>query len=295
MKNKISVILAIIILLMSCINGFAQDSQSNEQEKIDQLIKKFWSISYGEWGSVSEAFREIGDQIIEPLIKMLRNSETSEWSQYRIEWHQRRIAWALGQVRTERAIELLIEIVQDRTLHDYGRYEAARSLRRIKSEKAVEPLIKVLNDKKSNPPPRFGAAYALGDIQSEKAVPSLIKALSEENVQMRMGAVYGLGHIGSNEAVEGLMKALKDRDGYIRRLTYPYLIELLPEKKIEFLIMALKEEDWGAREDSVKALVEIGEPMFEHLIPLLKDDDTVVRWEASRILGMIQLERAVGV
>ena len=204
MKNKITLILGIIILVMGCINGFAQDSQASEQEKIDQLIKKFWSLSYGERGSVSEAFREIGNPIIEPLIKMLRNKETSGWSQYRIEWHQRRIAWALGEVRTERATDLLIEMLQDKTLHDFGRYEAARTLRRIKSEKAVEPLIKVLNDKESNPPPRFGAAYALGDIKSEKAVPSLIKALSEENVQIRMGAVYGLGHIGSNKAVDGL-------------------------------------------------------------------------------------------
>ena len=118
MKNKIRVILSIIILVMGCINGFAQNSQSSEQEKIDQLINKLWSLRYGDWGSLSQAFREIGDPIIEPLIKMLRNKETSEWSQYRIEWHQRRIAWALGQVRTERAIDLLIEIVQDRTLHD---------------------------------------------------------------------------------------------------------------------------------------------------------------------------------
>lgn len=144
MKNKIRVILGTIVLLMGCINGFAQDSQSSEQEKIDQLIKKFWSLSYGEWGSVSEAFREIGDPITEPLIKMLRDKETSGWSQYRIEWHQRRIAWALGQVRTERAIKLLIEIVQDRKLHDYGRHEAAMALKRIKPEKAVEPLIGML-------------------------------------------------------------------------------------------------------------------------------------------------------
>ena len=54
MKNKIRVILGIILLLMSCIHGFAQDSQSNEQEKIDQLINKLWSLRYGDWGSLSE-------------------------------------------------------------------------------------------------------------------------------------------------------------------------------------------------------------------------------------------------
>jgi len=102
MKNKIRVILGMILLVMGCICGFAQVSQSNEQEKIDQLINKLWDLRYGDWGSLSETFREIGNPVLEPLIKMLRNTETSEWSQYRIEWHQRRIAWALGEVGTER-------------------------------------------------------------------------------------------------------------------------------------------------------------------------------------------------
>ena len=132
MKNKIRAILGIILLVMGCINGFAQDSQSSDPEKIDQIIKKFWSLSYGEWGSMREAFREIGDPIIEPLIKMLRDKETRDWSQYRLEWQQRRIAWALGEVRTERAINALIEMLQDKTLHDFGRYEAAMKLRKIK-------------------------------------------------------------------------------------------------------------------------------------------------------------------
>ncbi|MCK4789291.1 MAG: hypothetical protein KAV87_36450, partial [Desulfobacteraceae bacterium] len=91
MKNNIRVIFGIIILVICCIDGFAQDSQSSEQEKVDQFINKLWSLRYGDWGSLREALREIGDPIIEPLIKKLRDEETSEWSQYRIEWHQRRI------------------------------------------------------------------------------------------------------------------------------------------------------------------------------------------------------------
>jgi HEAT repeat protein len=154
MMNKIRVTLSIIILVICCIDGFAQDSQSPEQEKIGQVINKLWSLRYGGWGSLSEPLKELGDTIIEPLIKKLRDEDMSEWSQYKIEWHQRRIAWALGTVGTERAVDLLIEMVQDRKLHDFGRYEAARALRRIKPEKAVEPLIKVLEDKESNPPPR---------------------------------------------------------------------------------------------------------------------------------------------
>ena len=290
MKTSIRVILSITLLVMSGSSAYGKERPSAEQENIDQLISKFWDLSYGEWGSLSETFHEMGDALIEPLTKMLRDIDTSSWSQYRIEWHQRRIAWVLGKVGTERAISLLIEMLQDKTLHDYGRNEAAMTLRRIRAEKAIDPLIMVLNDKKSNPPPRSGAAYALGDLQAEKAVPALIKSLGEENNQIRMGAVYGLGHIGTDEAVDGLLQALQDRTGTIRRQTYSYLIRLLPDKKSEFLILALKDEDWGVREDSVKALVEIGESMLEHVIPLLTDENNVVRWESVRIMGKIQLE-----
>jgi hypothetical protein len=48
MKNNIRLILGIILLVMGGFNGLAQESQSGEQEKVDQLIQKFWSLSYGE-------------------------------------------------------------------------------------------------------------------------------------------------------------------------------------------------------------------------------------------------------
>lgn len=294
MKIKYRLILVIFVLFIGSACVFAQVNKTEQQRKIDQLIQTFWNLSYGQTGNMSEAFREIGDPLIEPLMKMLRKEESGEGAWRRIEWNQRRVAWILGELGSEKAIEHLIEILQDKTLNIFGRHEAARALGRIKSEKAVDPLIEVLNDKELDPPVRYGAAYALGDMQSEKAVPSLTKALSENNVQIRMGVVTALGNIGSDKAVDALMKALEDMDGYIRRLAYSNLRRLKPEKEVEFLIMALKDEDWGAREDAVEALVEIGEPVSELLINSLKDKDSAARWEAARVLGKIKSEKAAG-
>ncbi len=290
MKNKARLFLGLILLFVSCIHLFSQENVLNEEEKIDQIIKKLWSLSYGEWGNLSQTIKDIGDPILEPLIERLRKEDMSGWSLYKIEWHQRRIAWAIGVVRTEKAIRLLVEMLCDKTLHDYGRYEAAMALRKIKPDISVDPLIEVLNDRTSNPPPRFSAAYLLGDLKAEKALPSLIKALGEESNQIRMGAVYGLEHIGTDQAVKGLMQALKDGEGYIRRLTYSSLLKLRPEKKNEFLILAIKDEDWGVREDAVKALVEMGNQISGPITQLLKDKNSRTRWEAVRILSAIRLE-----
>ena len=137
MQNKTRAMFSILLLVVAGIHGYAQVARSSEQEKIDQIISKLWSLRSGEWNSLSEAISEMGDAIIEPLSEKLRNEDTSGWSQYQIEWHQRRIAWALGKVGTERAISLLIEILLDKTLHDYGRYEAAMALRRMRTKQAV--------------------------------------------------------------------------------------------------------------------------------------------------------------
>ena len=107
MQNKIKVILSTILLVLGCVDGFARDSRSSGQEQSDQLINTLWTLRYGEWGSLSEDFKEIGDPVIEPLRKMLRNKETSGWSQYKIEWHQRRIAWALGKTPSDKAVKSL--------------------------------------------------------------------------------------------------------------------------------------------------------------------------------------------
>jgi len=140
MRNKIRVILGIIILVMVCINGFAQDSQSSEQEKVDQLINKLWSLRYGDWGSLSQTLREIGDFIIEPLIKKLRDEEMSEWSEYRIEWHQRRIAWALEKIPSDKAVKSLIAALKDED--EEVRMWAAEALKRIGTPKALKAVEK---------------------------------------------------------------------------------------------------------------------------------------------------------
>ncbi|UCE07032.1 MAG: HEAT repeat domain-containing protein [bacterium] len=53
-------------------------------------------------------------------------------------------------------------------------------------------------------------------------------------------------------------------------------------------MMALQDSDWGARENAVKELVEMGETISQRLIQTLQQGNSLARWEAARVLGKIK-------
>lgn len=282
MAAKLFLNILIFLIGMSVAN--AQTTRT-ETADIQKLLQEFNRVRYGGWFRFAPAFRELGNTAIEPLLDLLKKSETGPDADYRIEWNQRRAAWALGEIGTPEANSRLIEMVQDTTLHDGGRHEAARTLGRKNIRSAINPLIKLLKNRQENQPPRFGAAYALGDLRAEAAVPAYVAALTEPNTRLRMGAVYALGKIGTETAVTTLLSALSDPDGSIRSQAYRHLKVLKPELKDSLLLRALEDADWGVRESAVKDLVQMGEPVRELVLPLLQAKNTRLRWQAVRILG----------
>ncbi|RLE38497.1 hypothetical protein DRJ17_03790 [Candidatus Woesearchaeota archaeon] len=143
---------------------------------------------------------------VKPLIKALKNKNKD----IRIG-----AARALGSIRSERAIEPLIEVaLKDKNWE--VRKGAAAALGYIGSERAVEPLIEVAL-KDENIGVRESAAAALGSIKSERAVELLIKALEDEKIGVRASAATALGYIGNERAIEPLIEvALKDENRYVR-------------------------------------------------------------------------------
>jgi HEAT repeat protein len=63
--------------------------------------------------------------------------------------------------------------------------------------------------------------------------------------------------------------------------------------KIKSLIANLRSEDGIVRHKAREALTFIGKQAVRHLIPLLKDPDDDVRWEAAKALSEIADPRAV--
>ena len=68
----------------------------------------------------------------------------------------------------------------------------AEALGAIKSEKAVDPLIERLKDKDEDIGVRRAVAHALGAIKSETAVKPLIECLEDEDADVRQDALSGL-------------------------------------------------------------------------------------------------------
>ncbi len=107
----------------------------------------------------------------------------------------------------ERLEDVLLKLMKSRFW--LNRRRAIDALGEIKSERAVEPLIEALKDKDWDVQ-RSVAAIALGEIKSKRAVKPLIKALKDGYWDVQERAAEALGKIKSDRAVELLIEALKD-------------------------------------------------------------------------------------
>jgi HEAT repeat protein len=84
----------------------------------------------------------------------------------------------LGNSQNPAAVARLIELVSDRSEHDWVRSAAAESLGRTKATEATEPLITMLKDTVWNV--RYQAAVALGRVGDPAAVEPLREAARYE-------------------------------------------------------------------------------------------------------------------
>jgi len=150
-------------------------------------------------------------------------------------------AKALGEIRDTRAVEPLIQALQDayfdedffwetgemESFSPWVRNAAAEALGKIGDARAVEPLIKALKSETV----RVNAAEALGNIGDIRAVEPLIKTLKDKDQFFRRKAVEALGKIGDARAVEPLSKAaLKDRDRHVQKLAQKALNKIKVKK-----------------------------------------------------------------
>ena len=115
-------------------------------------------------------------------------------------------AWALGLISDPKAVDPLIQTLNDSD--DHVRSTSAVALGDIGDLRAVYPLILALND--SNSDVRMYAARALGEIGDPRATDPLIAALKDEDDGVRAVAAHSLGRIGDLKAIEPLTSLLND-------------------------------------------------------------------------------------
>ncbi len=124
-------------------------------------------------------------------------------------------------------------------------------------------------------------------------IEALGNKLQSADAEERREAVVDLGRAGG-QAVPFLLRAMADKDWRVRKTAVEALVAIEGEDVITGLIEALKAEDnAGARNSAIEALVQIGGPALEYLLPLLTTPDPDVRKFAIDILGDTKDSRAV--
>ncbi|MEP7294158.1 MAG: HEAT repeat domain-containing protein [Chloroflexota bacterium] len=163
-------------------------------------------------------------------------------------------SWAL-QLVGKPAIPGLIDALRDENWH--VRQVAAETLGWIGDPIAVSNLIVAISD--TDHMVFEQAVYALADIARENDVPKLYPLLNSDNPRLRLAAAYALEEKAGEAGIQGFVDLARYR------------------------ISGDKHE----HETAVNGIVSIGSVSIPALIPLLRDDDDMMRRFAIECLGKI--------
>ena len=239
---------------------------------------------------------------------------------------RREAAKILGEIKDNRAVELLVISLSDKD--EEVRDLSAKALSEIKDLSIVDPLIINLTNSDKNL--RELSARILGYLGDKRAVDPLIDLLEDKEEVVRAQAVFSLNLIKDQRAVEPLISAIKDRDFQVKYNAITALGELNDKKAVKPLIEALDDQDEMIRGQAALSLGQLHDPqaaeplmerlmiegnylfpaaldnldsnwvytelardMVPDLIDKLNSDDYRIRYTAASVLGYIKDTRAI--
>lgn len=204
------------------------------------------------------------EQAVEPLMQIAASSppQPTHWSQGRFTANQ--TIFALGQIGGNRVLARLLNLYEN-TDNSHVRFIILWVLRTIKrvqgeeKERAVELLLQVLQDKTNEVYVRCAAARALGDaFRDARVVQPLLACLVDTDNSLVSEAIVALGNNGDQEAVEPLLRTL-DAEPYV---TISALGRLKDSRAVEPLIRLLNPDvpAYDVEQSAlIKALEQIGD------------------------------------
>lgn len=130
------------------------------------------------------------------------------------------------ELKSKGDVEGLIEALNYENDHNV-RLAAATALGKLEEDRAVEPLIDALDDRREV---REVAILSLGRIGDPVAVDSLIKRLKDGNWDLRSSAAKALGQICDLRAVEPLIESLRDKSETVRWVAANALTSITNQK-----------------------------------------------------------------
>jgi HEAT repeat protein len=217
----------------------------------------------------TEALKRIGAPAIPHIIKAMKDrSWKTGWG-----------AIALGKIGDRRAIEPLIRALKDENREI--RLRAPNVLQNFQDTRAIPPLIRLLEDEDHQV--QGQAALALQKMGPPALNP--VKAFSMVSTGRGKGlAIWVLGAVGDTSVVGLLLEALEDSYWEVRK----YAISSLRD----IVIRERKESKTSFWRKSKSELKDLENSVVESLIPLLKDPEKEVKYNAVRCLGTIGNKKA---
>ena len=106
--------------------------------------------------------------------------------------------YSLGEMGEARAVDLLINMLQDPDRH--VRRIAARALGKIGDNRAVDPLVAVLSKQGENLLVRCTAAWALGQMGDPRACPALERTARSNDVTLSVASREAVGKLAGTGA-----------------------------------------------------------------------------------------------
>ncbi len=154
----------------------------------------------------------VQDQVIASLIKD-GNEATSRFAVEALksaddEWVRWAVVHVLGAIHKKPALDTMLAELNHPSY--VVRRRAAESLGGFKERRAVDPLIEVLENSNEMKSIRAGAAASLGVLKDERASASLLTALTDENAEVRLKAAAALGNLKDSKAVSTLSKMVEN-------------------------------------------------------------------------------------
>ena len=151
------------------------------------------------WES-AKALGEFGDaRAVEPLIGALKDKNDRV---------RKSASFAISKFNNPHTIELLVVALEDEEM----RVAVAETLGLLGDKRAVEILIDIIENIDNDILVRHNAVEAMGNLRDPRALNLLIGLLKDENVRIKKSAASSLGKIGDIGAIDPLITALKDID-----------------------------------------------------------------------------------
>lgn len=199
-------------------------------------------------------------------------------------------ARALGYCGDEDDAEFLVAYRQDRDPPEAVSGEIIFALGELKSEKASEFLIDLLSNPETKPSRKIAAVESLGKIGTKDAQDPLLDALRDQDANVRAAALSAVAAFSGKKIETAIVESFRDSFYKVRLAAAKAAGEKKLEEAIPFLKYRAERDDVAAvKEESVRALGSIGsEEAVEILSGFFVDKKTPERIRVAAAKAVLE-------